>query len=33
MVLPTINQVSKTLSALRVNDFAFLEVCEIMLRS
>ena len=32
MILPTTNQVSKTLGALRANDFAFLEVCEIMLR-
>lgn len=32
LILPTTNQVSKTLEALRVNDFAFLEVCEIMLR-
>ena len=31
-ILPTTNQVSKILKALRVNDFAFLEVCEIMLR-
>jgi tRNA (adenine57-N1/adenine58-N1)-methyltransferase catalytic subunit len=32
MILPTTNQVSKVLPELRVNDFAFLEVCEIMLR-
>ncbi len=31
-ILPTMNQVSKTLAALRVNHFAFIEVCEIMLR-
>ena len=32
MILPTTNQVSKVLPALRANDFAFLEVCEIFLR-
>ncbi len=32
LILPTTNQVSKTLAAMRANDFAFLEVCEIMLR-
>jgi tRNA (adenine57-N1/adenine58-N1)-methyltransferase catalytic subunit len=32
MILPTANQVSKSLAALRANDFAFVEVCEIMLR-
>ena len=32
MILPTANQVSKVLPALRANDFAFLEVCEILLR-
>lgn len=32
MILPTTNQVSRTLEALRVYDFAFPEVCEIMLR-
>jgi tRNA (adenine57-N1/adenine58-N1)-methyltransferase catalytic subunit len=32
LILPTANQVSKTLEALRVHDFAFPEVCEIMLR-
>ncbi len=32
MILPTTNQVSKVLGALKANDFAFLEVCEIMLR-
>lgn len=31
-ILPTTNQVSKTLAALRAHDFAFTEVCEIMLR-
>ena len=29
---PTFNQVEKTLQALRLNKFAFLEVCEILLR-
>lgn len=32
MILPTVNQVSRTLSALRVNDFSYLEICEILLR-
>lgn len=32
MILPTTNQVSKTLYALRENNFAFVEVCEILLR-
>ncbi len=32
LILPTTNQVSKTLVAMRANDFAFLEVCEILLR-
>jgi tRNA (adenine57-N1/adenine58-N1)-methyltransferase len=32
MILPTTNQVSKSLSALRANQFGFIEVCEIMLR-
>ena len=32
MILPTTNQVSKVLEALRVNDFAFVEVCELLLR-
>lgn len=32
MILPTTNQVSKSLEALRVNDFAFVEVCELLLR-
>lgn len=31
-ILPTTNQVSKTLAALTANDFAFIEVCEILLR-
>jgi tRNA (adenine57-N1/adenine58-N1)-methyltransferase len=31
-LLPTINQVEKTLLALRHNKFAFLEVCELLLR-
>ena len=31
-ILPTVNQVNKTLISLRENDFAFVEVCEIMLR-
>jgi tRNA (adenine57-N1/adenine58-N1)-methyltransferase len=31
-LLPTMNQVEKTLYALRQNRFAFLEVCEILLR-
>jgi tRNA (adenine57-N1/adenine58-N1)-methyltransferase len=31
-ILPTFNQVEKTLHALRQNKFAFLEVCEILLR-
>ncbi len=32
LILPTMNQVSRTLEALRAHDFAFPEVCEIMLR-
>ena len=32
MILPTTNQVSKSVAALHGNNFAFLEVCEIMLR-
>jgi tRNA (adenine57-N1/adenine58-N1)-methyltransferase len=32
MILQTTNQVSKCLPALHANDFAFVEVCEIMLR-
>jgi tRNA (adenine57-N1/adenine58-N1)-methyltransferase len=32
MILPTANQVSKCLPALHANNFAFVEVCEIMLR-
>lgn len=31
-LIPTFNQVEKTLSALRQNKFAFIEVCEILLR-
>jgi tRNA (adenine57-N1/adenine58-N1)-methyltransferase len=31
-ILPTVNQVEKLLVALRQNDFAFIEVCEILLR-
>jgi tRNA (adenine57-N1/adenine58-N1)-methyltransferase len=31
-ILPTMNQVSKLLLALRLNTFAFLEICEVMLR-
>jgi len=32
MILPTVNQVNKCLLSLRENDFAFVEVCEILLR-
>lgn len=32
MILPTVNQVSKTLEALKQNHFAFVQVCEILLR-
>ncbi len=32
MILPTVNQVNKCLIGLRENDFAFVEVCEILLR-
>lgn len=32
MILPTVNQVNRCLLALKVNDFAFVEVCEILLR-
>ena len=32
MILPTVNQVNKSLIGLRENNFAFLEVCEILLR-
>ena len=32
MILPTTNQVIKVLPALRINDFAFIEVCEILMR-
>ena len=31
-ILPTTNQVSKLLNALRRNDFSFIDVCEILLR-
>jgi len=31
-LIPTINQVEKTLTALKLNKFAFVEVCELMLR-
>jgi len=31
-LVPTVNQVEKTLYALRQNKFAFIEVCEILLR-
>lgn len=31
-ILPTVNQVSKLLEALRLNQFGFVEVCEVMLR-
>jgi tRNA (adenine57-N1/adenine58-N1)-methyltransferase len=31
-ILPTFNQVEKTLHALRKNKFAFIEVCELILR-
>ena len=31
-ILPTFNQIEKTLFALRRNQFAFIEVCEILLR-
>lgn len=31
-ILPTVNQVTKMLTALRQNDFAFVDVCEILLR-
>jgi tRNA (adenine57-N1/adenine58-N1)-methyltransferase len=32
LLVPTINQVEKTLFALRQGNFAFVEVCEILLR-
>ena len=32
MILPTTNQVTKVLPILRVNNFAFVEVCEVLLR-
>lgn len=31
-ILPTTNQISRLLIALRINDFAFIDVCEILLR-
>lgn len=31
-IVPTVNQISRLLVALHQNDFAFVEVCEIMLR-
>ncbi|MCA2002340.1 MAG: tRNA (adenine-N1)-methyltransferase [Chloroflexi bacterium] len=31
-ILPTFNQVEKTLVALKKNHFAFIEICEVMLR-
>jgi tRNA (adenine57-N1/adenine58-N1)-methyltransferase len=31
-ILPTANQVSKLLSALRQNNFAFIDICEILIR-
>ena len=31
-LIPTFNQVEKTLYALRTNNFAFIEVCEVLLR-
>jgi tRNA (adenine57-N1/adenine58-N1)-methyltransferase len=31
-IIPTFNQVEKTLRALRHNNFAFIEVCEVLLR-
>ena len=31
-ILPTVNQVSKLLNALRRNNFSFIDVCEILLR-
>ncbi len=32
MILPTFNQVSKTLEALKTHHFAFVQVCEILMR-
>jgi tRNA (adenine57-N1/adenine58-N1)-methyltransferase len=32
MILPTVNQVSKTLEALKMHHFAFVQVCEILMR-
>jgi tRNA (adenine57-N1/adenine58-N1)-methyltransferase len=31
-IIPTFNQVERTLVALKKNNFAFVEVCELMLR-
>jgi tRNA (adenine57-N1/adenine58-N1)-methyltransferase len=31
-ILPTVNQISRLILALKKNDFAFIEVCEILLR-
>jgi tRNA (adenine57-N1/adenine58-N1)-methyltransferase len=31
-LIPTFNQVEKTLNAMRQNNFAFIEVCEVLLR-
>ncbi|MCE9645294.1 MAG: tRNA (adenine-N1)-methyltransferase [Chloroflexi bacterium] len=31
-ILPTFNQVEKTLNAMKLNKFAFVEVCEVLLR-
>lgn len=31
-ILPTVNQISRLIAALKKNDFAFIEVCEILLR-
>jgi tRNA (adenine57-N1/adenine58-N1)-methyltransferase len=32
MILPTTNQITKVLPVLRASNFAFVEVCEILLR-
>lgn len=32
MILPTTNQVSRVLPVMKANDFAFVEVCELLLR-
>lgn len=32
MILPTTNQVSRVLPVMKANDFAFVEVCELMIR-